>query len=113
MEKAIICLNYDDVKNIDIQTEREKFENIAVDSLLKNSGWYIVPKYIEYRANTNWFEYCNIVEFFLKRKTVELQFVFWKKNSILTMDFSFKDKFSKYFNALRDSLKVFESFNID
>ena len=53
MEKAIICLNYDDVKNIDIQTEREKFENIAVDSLLKNSGWYIVPKYIEYRANTN------------------------------------------------------------
>lgn len=29
------------------------------------------------------------------------------------MDFSFKDKFSKYFNALRDSLKVFVSFNID
>ena len=50
----------------------EKFEDIVEDYLLKNSGLYIVPKYIEYRAKTKWFEHCNDVEFTLKRKTVEL-----------------------------------------
>lgn len=42
-EKTIIHLNYDDDKNMDIQTEQEKFEDIIDDSLLRNSDWYLVP----------------------------------------------------------------------
>ena len=45
--KAIAQLNYDDDKNMDIMTETEKFEDIVGDSLLKNFGWYVVPKYTE------------------------------------------------------------------
>ena len=52
-------------------TKREKFENIVEDSLLKNFDWYVVPKYTEYKANARWFEYSNVIEFVLKRKTVE------------------------------------------
>ena len=47
-EKAIIYLNYDDNKNIDIKTERNILEDIIDNSLLRNSGWYLVPKYVEY-----------------------------------------------------------------
>ena len=47
-EKAIIYLNYDDNKIIDIKTEGKKLEDIIDNSLLRNSGWYLVPKYVEY-----------------------------------------------------------------
>ena len=47
MEKVIVYLNYSDDKNFDIKTEREKSEDIVEDSLLKNFGWYLVPKYTE------------------------------------------------------------------
>ena len=49
-------------------TEREKFENIVEDSLLKNFGWYVVPKYTEYKANARWFEYSNVIEFVIKKE---------------------------------------------
>ena len=52
-------------------TEREKFENIVEDSLLKNFGWYVVPKYTEYKVNARWFEYSNFIEFVLERKIVK------------------------------------------
>ena len=67
-EKAIVYLNYDGDKNIDDMTEREKFEDIVEGSLLKGSGWYLVPSYIEYKVNRKWFDYSNVVEFVLKRK---------------------------------------------
>ena len=51
-ERVIVYLNYDDDKNIDVMTEREKFEDIVKDSLLKNFGWYLVPKYTEYKTDT-------------------------------------------------------------
>ena len=70
-EKAIVYLNYDNDKNIHVKTEREKFEDIVEDSLLKCSGWYLVPSYTEYKVNPKqrWFDYSNVVEFVLKRKT--------------------------------------------
>ena len=71
IEKVIVYLIYGDDKSIDVKTETEKFENIIKDSLLKNFVWYIVPKYIEYKANAKLLEYDNVVEFVLKRKTVE------------------------------------------
>ena len=46
-EKAIVYLNYKDDKNIDIMAEREKFEGIVEDFLLKNIDWYLIPKYGE------------------------------------------------------------------
>ena len=55
--------------NIDIMTKRERFEDIVEDSLLKISRCYLVPTYIEYRVNAKWFNYSNVVEFVLKRKT--------------------------------------------
>ena len=58
-----------DDKNIKITTEREKFQNIVEDSLLKNSSWYLVPTYAEYRVKAKWFDYSNVVGFVLKRKT--------------------------------------------
>ena len=70
-EQVIIYLNYDNDKNIDVMTEREKFEDIVEDSLLKNFGWYLVPKYTEYKANEKWFEYSNVVEFVIKKKTAD------------------------------------------
>lgn len=63
-------LNYDDDnKNIDTKTEREKVKDIINDSLLTNSDWYLVPKYVKYKAKVDWFDYNNVVEFVLKRKT--------------------------------------------
>ena len=47
-EKAIVNLNFDDDKDIDIKVEKEKFEDIVDDLLLKNSGWYLVPSFTEY-----------------------------------------------------------------
>ena len=70
-EKAIAYLNYDDDKNIDVKTEAGKFEDILHDFSFKNFGWYLVPKYVEYKTNANWFEYSYVVEFVLKRKTVD------------------------------------------
>lgn len=35
---------------------------------------YLAPKYIEYKTNAKWFQYDDVVEFKLKRKTVELSF---------------------------------------
>ena len=72
LEKVIVYLNYDNDKNIDIKSEREKSEDIVEDSLLKNFGWYLVPKYTEHKTNAKWFDYSNVVEFVLKRKTIEL-----------------------------------------
>ena len=68
-EKAIVYLNYDDDKNIDIKTKREKFKDIVKDALLKNSGWYFVPSHTEYKINKRWFGHNNVVEFVLKMKT--------------------------------------------
>ena len=70
LEKVIVYLNYDDNKNIDVMTEREKFEDIVEDSLLKHFGWYLVLKYTEYKTNAKWFEYSNVVEVVLNRTTV-------------------------------------------
>ena len=70
-QKAIAYLNYDNDKNNDIMTEREKFEGIVEDFSLKIFGWYIVPKYVEYKTNAKWFEYSYVVEFVLKRKNVD------------------------------------------
>ena len=67
-EKVIVYLNYDDDKNIDVKTEREKFEDIVEDSLLKNSRWYLVPCYTECKTNKRRFDHSNDVEFVLKRK---------------------------------------------
>ena len=68
-EKAIVYLNYHDDKYIDIMTEREKFEDIIEDFLLKNSGCYLALTYTEYRVNAKWFDHNNVAEFVLKRKT--------------------------------------------
>ena len=65
MKKVIFYLNYGN--NIGVKTEREKFEGI----LEGNFGWYLFPKYTEYKTNAKWFEYNNVVEFILKRKTDE------------------------------------------
>ena len=64
-----ISLNYDHNKNIDIKTEIEKFENTRDDSLLRNSGWYLAPKYVEFKAKADLINYSNVAEFVLKRKT--------------------------------------------
>ena len=61
-------MNYDRNKNIDIKTEIEKFENIRDDSLLRNSGWYLAPKYVASKAKAD-FNYSNVAEFVLKRRT--------------------------------------------
>ena len=53
--KVIVYLNYSDDKNIHVKTEREKFEDIVGDSLLKNFGWYLVPKNTEHKTNAKWF----------------------------------------------------------
>lgn len=50
-------MNFDDDKKIDIIAEREKFEDIVEDFSLKNFGWYIASKYVEYKTNSEWFEY--------------------------------------------------------
>ena len=67
----IVYLNYDDDKNIYVMTEREKFQDIVEHSLLKNFGWYLVPKYTEYKTNEKWFEYRNCIEFVLQRKIAD------------------------------------------
>ena len=72
--KKIFYLNYNNDKNIDVKTERKKFEDIVENSLLKDFGWYLAPKYIEYKTNAKWLQYDDVVEFKLKRKTVELSF---------------------------------------
>ena len=56
--------------HFDFMTEGDKFEDIVEDFSLKKLGWYLVPKYVEYEANAKWFEYSYIVEFVLKRKTI-------------------------------------------
>ena len=66
-EKAIVYLS--NKKNIDIMTEREKFQDIPKNSLLKSSDWYFVPTYAQYRVNAKWFDYSYFVKFVLKRKT--------------------------------------------
>ena len=68
-EKAIVYLNYDDDKNIDIMTEREKFEDIVEDS------WYLIPTYTDYSVNTKWFNYSNVFEFVLSLSQVCLELV--------------------------------------
>ena len=50
-------------------TEREKFEDILEDSLLKRLGWYLFPSYTEYKVNAKQFDQTNIVDSVLKRKT--------------------------------------------
>ena len=62
-------MNYDYDKNIDIKTESEKFKDIVDDSQLRNSGWYLVSKYVKYKARTKYFDYSDVVEFILNRKT--------------------------------------------
>ena len=52
-------------------TETEKFEDIVEDSLLKNFGRYVVPKYTEKKTDGKWFQYSNVVEFVIKRNTAE------------------------------------------
>ena len=53
-EKVIIYIIFDDYKDIGIKVEREKFEDIVDDLLLKNSGWYPVPSFIAYKiSNSN------------------------------------------------------------
>ena len=49
--------------------EREKFEDTVEDCLLKSSGWYLIPSYTEYKTNAKWFDYSNVAEFVVKRKT--------------------------------------------
>lgn len=48
-KKAIVYLNFDDNSDIDIKVEREKFECIVDNLLLKTSGWYLVPSFNEYK----------------------------------------------------------------
>ena len=67
-EKAIVYLNFNDNSDIDIKVEREKFEDIVNDLLLKNSGWYLVPSFTEYKIKAKWFKFSNVIEFVLKRK---------------------------------------------
>lgn len=62
-------MNYDYDKNIDIKTESEKFKDIVDDPQLRNSGWYLVSKYVEYKARAKCFDYSDVVEFILNRKT--------------------------------------------
>ena len=52
-------------------TERKKFEGIVEDFSIKNFGWNIILKYVEYKTNAKWFEYSYVVEFVLKRKTID------------------------------------------
>ena len=61
-------MNYSNDKNINIKTEKEKFEDIVDDSLLRNLGWYLVSTYTEYKVKAKWFYYSNVVKFVLKRK---------------------------------------------
>ena len=61
-------MNYSNDRNINIKTEKEKFEDIADDSLLRNLGWYLVSTYTEYKVKAKWFYYSNVVKFVLKRK---------------------------------------------
>ena len=61
-------MNYSNDRNIKIKTEKEKFEDIADDSLLRNLGWYLVSTYTEYKVKAKWFYYSNVVKFVLKRK---------------------------------------------
>ena len=49
-------------------TEREKFEDILEDSLLKSLGWYLFPSYTEYKVNAKQFDQTNIVDSVLKGK---------------------------------------------
>ena len=61
-------MNYSNDKNINIKTEKEKFEDIVDDSLLRNLGWYLVSANTEYKVKAKWFYYSNVVKFVLKRK---------------------------------------------
>lgn len=67
-DKIIIYLNFDDDKDNDIKVEREKFEDI-VDDLLKYSGWYLVPSFLEYKIKANGSNLAMFSRLFWKGKT--------------------------------------------
>ena len=67
--KSDCLFELDEDKNINIKNERDKLQNVVHDSLRGNSGWYLVPTYTEYKVKTKWFNYSNVVEFALNRKT--------------------------------------------
>lgn len=50
-EKGIVCSYFGDDKDIVIKVGRVKFEDMINALLLKNSGWYIVPSFYEYKIN--------------------------------------------------------------
>ena len=64
--KSNYYLKFNNDKDIDIKVEREKFEYIVNDLLLKNSGWYLVPSLIEYKIKR--FKFSSVVVFVLKRR---------------------------------------------
>ena len=84
-EKAIIYLNFDDYKDTDNKVE--KFEDIVDDLLLKNSCWYLVPSFIEYKIKTKRFKFSNVVELVQKKRTSFIIFIM--------CDFTFDNKFCK------------------
>ena len=68
-EREVIYLNFDDDKNIDINSERKKFEEYVHQSSLKDGGWFAVLYFrkckIEKERKHSKFE--NIVGFVLMR----------------------------------------------
>lgn len=66
-EKAIIYLNFEDGKNIDIKLKREKLEEYVNNLLSKNSGWFVFPSFRKYKTQRKRFRFQNTVEFVLKR----------------------------------------------
>ena len=64
-EKATIYLNFDDEKNIDIKLEREKFVEYVDQLLLRDSGWFVVPPFREYKRHLT---FKRVAEFALRRE---------------------------------------------
>ena len=68
-EREVIYLNFDDDKNIDINSERKKFEEYVDQSSLKDGGWFAVPYFrkCKIEKERRHFKFENIFGFVLMR----------------------------------------------
>ena len=68
-QKTIIYLNFDDDKNIDINSERKKFEEYVEQSSSKDGGWFAKPYFrkCKIEKERRHFKFENIVGFVLMR----------------------------------------------
>lgn len=66
-EKALILLNFNNNKSIDIKTEGEKLKEYLNYLLIENSGWFFVSSGQKYFKRSSRFRFENVVEFIIRR----------------------------------------------